>query len=131
MDEFLSNVNNWLGYLLAIVSLVGTIVASIMAIKDKKFGKVQELAIEFIKQAESLKSKNGDSVAGSVKKEVVLAKVQTACKNFGLKYDETIWSTIIDNYVDLTLRVNQRAQDKQKIALADVKTTTAVTSTKA
>lgn len=131
MNEFLSNVNNWLGYLLAIVSLVGTFVASIMAIKDKKFGKVQELAIEFIKQAESLKSKNGDSVAGSVKKEVVLAKVQTACKNFGLKYDETIWSTIIDNYVDLTLRVNQRAQDKQKIALADAKTTTAVTSTKA
>lgn len=131
MNEFLSNVNNWIGYLLAIVSLVGTIVASIMAIKDKKFGKVQELAIEFIKQAESLKSKNGDSVAGSVKKEVVLAKVQTACKNFGLKYDETIWSTIIDNYVDLTLRVNQRAQDKQKIALADAKTTTAGTSTKA
>lgn len=131
MSEFFSNVNNWLGYLLTIISLVSTVVAFIKAVKDKKFGQVKELAIEFIEQAENLKSKNGDSVAGSVKKEVVLAKIQTACKNFGLKYDETTWSTIIDTYVDLTLRVNQRAQDKQKIALADAKSTTAETNTKA
>lgn len=121
MAEFLSNINMWLGYLLTLLSFVSFIVALIKAIKSKQYEKIKSLLVGFIEEAENLTSKNGEAVAGIVKKQVVLAKIQTTCANMGYKYVESVWSGLIDTYVELTLKVNQREQDKTKLVKAEEK----------
>lgn len=115
LAEIFSRVEVWIGYVLSIISLISFVVALIKAIKAKQYDKVKGLVSGFIEEAEKLTSKNGDAVAGSVKKSVVLAQVQTICSNMHYKYDEKVWSAVIDEYVNLTLKVNQREQDKAKL----------------
>lgn len=115
MEEFFSNVNLWLGYAISIITIISFAVALIKAIKSKQYDKIKGLVIGFIEEAENLTSKSGEAVAGAVKKEVVLAKIQNACVNIGLKYNASIWGAIVDKYVELTLKVNQREQDKIKL----------------
>lgn len=115
IGDFFSKVDMWLGYLLTIISLISFAVALIKAIKAKQYEKVKGLVTGFIAEAEKLTSKNGDPVTGSVKKSVVLAQVQTICSNMHYKYDEKVWSKVVDEYVNLTLKVNQREQDKAKL----------------
>ena len=115
MAEFFSKVDVWLGYLLTVITLISFVVAIVKAIKSKKYDKIKGLAIGFIEEAEKLTSKNGDAVAGSVKKSVVLAQIQTICSNMHYKYNEKVWSGVVDQYVELTLKVNQREQDKAKL----------------
>lgn len=113
--QIFSKVDMWLGYLLTIISIISFVIALIKAIKAKQYEKVKGLITGLIAEAEKLTSKNGDPVNGSVKKSVVLAQVQTICSNMHYKYDEKVWSAVIDEYVNLTIKVNQREQDKAKV----------------
>ena len=115
IPTILSRVDLIISYILTVASLVSFIIAMVKAIKNKKFNEVKDLAIGFIEEAEKLTSKNGDAVAGQVKKEVVLSKIRTICSNVNYKYKEEVWSKVIDEYVELTLKVNQRTVDKTKL----------------
>ena len=87
----------------------------------KKYDKIVGMMIGFIKEAEAFTCKNGQPVDGSVKKEIVMSKMRTTCSNLGYKFNEATWSKLIDEYVEFTLRVNQREQDKIKLnTVADV-----------
>lgn len=116
MIEVLSAIKLYAGYVLTIISLISFVVALIKAIKNKQFSKIKDLMIGFIEEAETLTCKNGQAVDGNVKKEIVLSKIRTICNNVNYKFDETTWSTLVDQYVEFTLKVNQREQDKEKLA---------------
>lgn len=116
MVEVLSAIKLWAGYVLTIISLISFVVAMVKAIKNKQFGKIKDLMIGFIEDAETLTCKNGQAVDGTVKKEIVLSKIRTICNNMNYKFDETTWSGLVDQYVEFTLKVNQREQDKEKLA---------------
>lgn len=97
------------GYVSAIVSIISFVYALIKAIKEKRYAAVQDLMIGFITEAENFICKNGQPVDGTVKKEIVLGKLKTACDSFKLKFDAEKWGQKIDEYVDFTLKVNKRA----------------------
>lgn len=113
--EIIGRVDVWLGYLLTLISLISFVVAIIKAIKNKKYNEIVNCMIGFIQDAETFTCKNGETVDGSVKKEIVLSKIRNICNNLNYKYDETTWSNLVDNYVEFTLRVNQREKDKDKL----------------
>lgn len=117
--EIVGNVEMWLGYFLTLISLISTVFAICEAIKSKKFSEIRNHLMNFIKEAETFTCKNGQSVDGKVKKEIVLSRVQTLCSQLKFKYDEETWSNLVDSYVNLTLSVNQRPQDKTKLAKQD------------
>ena len=121
MANFLNKAEVWIGYVLTIISMVSFVVALFKALKAKKYDKIVGMMIGFIKEAEAFTCKNGQSVDGSVKKEVVMSKIRIACSNLGYKFNEATWSKLIDEYVEFTLRVNQREHDKIKFnTVADV-----------
>lgn len=71
---------------------------------------------EFIVAAENLYKgvndilkQRGES-AGAVKKDSVLTKLQAYALQNGYDFDETYWSGVIDERVEVTRQVNSRAQ---------------------
>jgi hypothetical protein len=115
----LTTVLYYAGWVLTAIEFVSFIIALVKAIKNKQFDKVKELAIGFIKEAETLTAKNGSPVSGATKKEVVLSKIRITCSNLHMSYNETLWSGVVDQLVDFTLRVNQRATDVAKVKEID------------
>lgn len=119
MAEWITQIDRWIGYALSIISIVSCIIATIKAIKEKKFTKIKDYAITAIQEAERLLAKDGTTpISGEAKKEIVLAKIQTICNNLGYKYNEDEWSAIIETYVELTLKVNQREKDANRLQAA-------------
>ena len=100
--NFFAQVDVWLGYALTLISLISFIVAVVKNIKDKNFNKVKDLVKGFVQEANNLKAKDGVSnVSGQTKKEIVMAKIRVSCTNFGIKFNEDVWSSIVEMYVDL------------------------------
>lgn len=119
MAEWITQIDRWIGYALSIISIVSCIIATIKAIKEKKLTKIKDYAITAIQEAERLLAKDGTTpISGEAKKEIVLAKIQTICNNLGYKYNEDEWSAIIETYVELTLNVNQREKDANRLQAA-------------
>lgn len=97
-----------------VILIVSTIISVIKAIKNKQFGKLKEIMIGFIQDAELLTAKDGVSpVSGETKKEIVLANMSVACQNCGYKFNKEVWSTLIDTYVEFSLKVNAKQKEKQ------------------
>ena len=115
----LTTILYYAGWVLTAIELVSFLVALVKAIKNKQFNKVKELAIGFIQEAEKLTAKNGSPVSGATKKEVVLAKIRVTCSNLHMSFNETLWSGIVDQLVEFTLRVNQRTTDVVKVQALD------------
>jgi hypothetical protein len=115
MEFIVKNIYTIVSIVAVIISIVAYVIEMLKAIKEKRYQDIAGLTIGFIEDAEKLTSKNGDAVSGEVKKKVVLANIQTICSAKNFKYDENLWSSMIDTYVGLTLRVNQRQQDVAKV----------------
>lgn len=104
----------WSTVATVVVLVVTTIISAVKAIKNKQFGKLKEIMINFIQDAELLTAKDGVSpVSGETKKEIVLANMSVACQNCGYKFDKEVWSKMIDIYVEFTLKVNAKQKEKQ------------------
>lgn len=100
--NFFAQVDVWLGYALTLISLISFIFALVKNIKDKNFNKVKDLVKGFVQEANNLKAKDGvTAVSGVTKKEIVMSKIRVACTNFGVKFNEEVWSNIVEIYVDL------------------------------
>lgn len=113
--QIIDFIKTGLGYLLTLIVLIINLITLFKAIKNKNFNKVKELMISFIEEAEVLICKNGSTVDGTTKKEIVLSKIRNACNEFKVKFNENVWSNLVDEYVKFTLKVNQRPEDKNKL----------------
>lgn len=113
--QIIEFIKTGLGYLLTLIVLIINLITLFKAIKNKNFNKVKELMISFIEEAEVLVCKNGSTVDGTTKKEIVLSKIRNACNEFKIKFNENVWSNLVDEYVKFTLKVNQRPEDKNKL----------------
>ena len=113
--QIIEFIKTGLGYLLTLIVLITNLITLFKAIKNKNFNKVKELMISFIEEAEVLVCKNGSTVDGTIKKEIVLSKIRNACNKFKIKFNENVWSNLVDEYVKFTLKVNQRPEDKNKL----------------
>lgn len=113
--QIIEFIKTGLGYLLTLIVLIINLITLFKAIKNKNFNKVKELMISFIEEAEVLICKNGSTVDGTTKKEIVLSKIRNACNEFKVKFNENVWSNLVDEYVKFTLKVNQRPEDKNKL----------------
>lgn len=113
--QIIEFIKTGLGYLLTLIVLITNLITLFKAIKNKNFNKVKELMISFIEEAEVLVCKNGSTVDGTTKKEIVLSKIRNACNEFKIKFNENVWSNLVDEYVKFTLKVNQRPEDKNKL----------------
>ena len=115
----LTTILYYAGWVITAIEFISFLVALVKAIKNKQFNKVKELAIGFIQEDEKLTAKNGSPVSGITKKEVVLAKIRVTCSNLHMSFNETLWSGIVDQLVEFTLRVNQRTTDVIKVQQID------------
>lgn len=113
--QIIEFIKTGLGYFLTLIVLITNLITLFKAIKNKNFNKVKELMISFIEEAEVLICKNGSTVDGTTKKEIVLSKIRNACNEFKIKFNENVWSNLVDEYVKFTLKVNQRPEDKNKL----------------
>ena len=122
MLEFLANAEMIASLVIFALSLVSLILTIVKAIKNGKYDQILTAMIGFIEDAENYKCKNGESVDGSVKKEIVLSKVSQICKKLNYKFKEETWSTIIDKYVEFSKVVNARpeiAQDELQLPIEE------------
>ena len=92
-------------------SLTGFVVALVKANKGKKWSGLKEELRNYIIEAENYVLRTGDE-----KKSMVLDWAEEYCKKQGIKFDADRVGTAIDDLVDLTKKVNQRAKDKQLAA---------------
>ena len=100
IQNFFAQTEVWLGYAISLLTLISTIIAIVKSIKDKNFNKVKELIEDFITEANNLKAKDGiTNVSGATKKEIVMAKIRIACTKFNVKFNEKLWSKIVDEAV--------------------------------
>lgn len=103
LNWLIANWQSVLGLITFAGALWGGLVA---AIKTKNWGKLKEAIVEYIKDAEAMKTD------GTVKKEIVMSKIRTLCVELGIRFDEAKISAAIENYIQLTKIVNARDKDK-------------------
>ena len=115
MLEFLSNAEMVISLVIFAFSIVSLIISIIKAIKNGKYDQIVTSMIEFIEDAEKYKCKNGESVDGSVKKEIVLSKIAQVCKKLNFKFKEETWGKLIDKYVEFSKVVNARTEEQLPI----------------
>lgn len=113
MLEFLANAEMIASLVIFALSLVSLILTIVKAIKNGKYDQILTEMIGFIEDAEHYKCKNGESVDGSVKKEIVLSKISQVCKKLNYKFNESTWASLIDKYVEFSKVVNARPEIKQ------------------
>lgn len=63
-------------------------------------------AEETYKNVDNVLKGQGQSGSGAVKKDSVMTKLQAACIEKGVEFDEEYWSKKIDELVELTRNVN-------------------------
>lgn len=122
MLEFLSNAEMIASLVIFALSLVSLILTIVKAIKNGKYDQILTAMIGFIEDAEHYKCKNGESVDGSVKKEIVLSKISQVCKKMNYKFNEQTWASLIDKYVEFSKVVNARseiAQDELQLPIEE------------
>lgn len=88
------------------IGAISCIITLIQSKKGTKKANIIECMINYIQEAEAYKCKNGQSVDGNVKKEIVLAKIEDCCIKLKLKFNRQYWSKLIDTYVAFTKKVN-------------------------
>lgn len=113
MLEFLANAEMIASLVIFALSLVSLILTIVKAIKNGKYDQILTAMIGFIEDAEHYKCKNGESVDGSVKKEIVLSKISQVCKKLNYKFNESTWASLIDKYVEFSKVVNARPEITQ------------------
>lgn len=60
------------------------------------------------KNVDTLLKQQGSKGSGAVKKDSVMTKLQAACIQKGVEFDEEFWNTKIDEIVKLTREVNAK-----------------------
>lgn len=113
MLEFLANAEMIASLVIFALSLVSLILTIVKAIKNGKYDQILTAMIGFIEDAEHYKCKNGESVDGSVKKEIVLSKVSQICEKLNYKFKKETWEGLIDKYVEFSKVVNARQEEQQ------------------
>lgn len=90
------------------IGIISCLITLVQSRKGTKKANIIECMINYIQEAEAYKCKNGQSVDGNVKKEIVLAKIEDCCIKLKLKFNRQYWSTLIDTYVAFTKKVNSK-----------------------
>lgn len=90
------------------IGVISCIITLIQSKKGTKKANIIECMINYIQEAEAYKCKNGQTVDGNVKKEIVLSKIEDCCVKLKLKFNRQYWSTLIDTYVAFTKNVNSK-----------------------
>lgn len=88
--------------------------ATTEAERQKALNEASEVATNLIQEAETtykqiddiLHQRNG-SGSGTLKKESVMAKLQTYCNDKGIPFDKDYWSNKVDSIVAMTKNVNK------------------------
>lgn len=90
-----------------LASISGFVIAIIKAVKGKKWKLLEEALKDFITNAETF-----PNITGTEKKDMVLSWAEEFCNQQGIKFDAVKVGAIIDDFIELTKKVNQREKDK-------------------